>query len=70
MLKVTVAEDRSIKLVEIVKGPPLLAEGAKIDVKRWRFEPRAGAERNFELKCDFAVRVNEAGAGGPHTRTG
>jgi hypothetical protein len=49
---------------------PLLAEGAKIDVKRWRFEPRTGAERSFELKCDFEVRVNETGAGGAHTRTG
>jgi TonB family protein len=69
VLKVTVAEDGSVRLVEIVRGHPLLTEGAKKGVRQWRFEPGAGAERTFELKCDFEVRVNETKERGPFTRT-
>src|SRR5208337_3437964 len=50
---VTVASDGRVSEVKILKGHPLLVEAVENVVKKWTFV--AGAERSFDLKCDFLV---------------
>ena len=51
--RVYVGGDGKISEVKIEKGHPLLVGAVEDVVKRWTFVP--GAERDFELKCDFVV---------------
>lgn len=50
---VTVASDGRVSEAQILNGHPLLVEAVENVVKKWTFVP--GAERNFELKCDFVL---------------
>jgi TonB family protein len=38
-LSATIAADGSVPQVDVVNGPPVLAEAAKAAVKNWRFSP-------------------------------
>jgi TonB family protein len=55
ILKVVVASDGNVSQVDIVSGHPLLSENTRLTISKWRFEPHSGAERSFELKCDFTL---------------
>jgi TonB family protein len=50
---VTVASDGRVSEAKILKGHPLLVGAVEDVVKRWTFV--TGAERNFELTCDFVI---------------
>ena len=50
---VSVASDGRVSEAKVLKGHPLLVEAVENVVKRWTFV--LGAERAFELKCDFVV---------------
>ena len=56
VLKVSVAADGTVDGVEVLRGHPLLAEATLKTVKEWRFTPQEGAQRSFELNCEFVVR--------------
>ncbi|HKI13129.1 MAG TPA: TonB family protein [Candidatus Acidoferrum sp.] len=53
VVHVSVASDGKISEAKILKGHPLLVEAVEDVVKKWTFV--AGAERDFELKCDFVL---------------
>jgi len=58
LAKISIAKDRVVDRVEIVKGHPLLVQSVKDGVARWKFEPQVSADRSFELICDFVVQDN------------
>ncbi len=55
ILKVVVASDGNVSHVDVISGHPLLEENSIQGISKWRFEPRSGEERTFELKCDFTL---------------
>ena len=58
LLHVTVASDGSVKEVNILKGHPLLLQSAKDSVTKWKFATQEGADRNFDLTCEFTSSVS------------
>ena len=66
--RVSVASDGKVSEVRDLKGHPLLVECVKDVVKKWTFV--AGAERNFELKCDFELSENARERRRDHFRGG
>jgi len=57
LLHVDVASDGSVKEVNILKGHPLLLQSAKDSVTKWRFAAQEGADRVFDLTCEFIVTM-------------
>jgi len=55
VLNIAFAEDRTVRRVEVVKGRPLVIDPTKSSVQKWRFEPRFGKPRGFELTLKFEL---------------
>ncbi len=65
VLQVSVAASGTVEHVEILKGHPLLRQAAADSVGRWKFAPRSGELRTFELKCEFALRAFDISSQNP-----
>jgi len=53
--RVTVGGDGTVRQVDVLKGHPLLDQSVKDGLRAWKFEVQDGAERSFDLTCDFIV---------------
>jgi TonB family protein len=51
---VVVVQDGSVSKVEVISGHPLLVEGARQTILRWKFSPLESQDVDFEMECVFA----------------
>jgi TonB family protein len=59
-MRVTVATDGSVKMIEIVEGDPLLVEAAKQAVTQWRYTPFMNCGNAVEMRSMEAVKFPPA----------
>ena len=51
--RVAIAQDGTVRQIEVLKGHPLLGQSVEDSLRKWQFDARPGPERSFDLTCDF-----------------